>query len=157
MPVSVNEVGPSMALKASFHSIIMNTRHSYTCSFSSHLSWLLNVIAIITAKVLKYLTQVGSFLEEFIFCKIVLAFTTPVRHAGSSQPSPPSSWLTGQRRPREHKVTSQGQGQWWGEEWGLYAVGRDWAASQEGRKWGVLWPRCEAKKLGSAGLRITEG
>lgn len=69
-----------MASKAnSFHIIIINTRHTYTCSFSSHPSLSLNVTAIITAEVLRYFTQAGSSSEEFILREIAPAFTTPVR------------------------------------------------------------------------------
>lgn len=145
-----------MASNASFYSFIINTRHTYTCSFSSHPSWFLNVIAIITAEILKYFTQAGSSLEEFILCKIVLAFTIPVRQAGSSHASPPSSRLTGQRRPREMKWLAKVRASGYAKNQDLCAVCRGPAASQEGRKWGVLWPGFGTRKLESAGIRITE-
>lgn len=129
----------------------------YTCSFSSHPSWFRNVIVILTAEVLKCFTQAGSSLEEFILRKTVLAFTTPVRQAGSRHASPPSSRLTGQRRPREMRWLAKVRASGYARNGGLCAVCRGPAASQEGRKWGVLWPGFGTRKSGSAGIRISEG
>lgn len=60
------------------------------------------------------------------------------------------------KKTQSGEVTRQGQGQWLREEWASVPCAGGRVASQEDRKWDVLRARFGARKLGSAGLRITE-
>lgn len=149
-----------MASKASFHFIIINTRHTYTCSFSS----------LMIPKC--YSNNYSWSIEIFYSSRISLGGIHSLQNCtGLCNPSE-----TGRKQPgistrltpdwpkktQRGEVTRQGQGQWLGKDRGLCAMGplccgRGPAASQEGRKWGVLWPGFGARKWESAGIRITEG